>query len=177
MIRTAAVFSRPEMLETVCSMLERDGISVRCHCRTGAETIRAVKTMGGGVVVCGYKLPDMTADRLSLALRNEAALLVLAKPAQLELCEEENLFKLSLPARPGELAGSMRMLIQLDQQKARASVPQRSEEEKALIARAKYLLMRRNAMTEAQAHAFLQRASMESGCRMTDAARRILANC
>ncbi|MDN5314776.1 MAG: two-component system, response regulator PdtaR [Clostridiales bacterium] len=51
---------------------------------------------------------------------------------------------------------------------------QRSLEEQKLIAQAKYLLMNRKKIDEAQAHRYLQRRSMESGVRMVDLARQIL---
>ena len=47
---------------------------------TGAEVIRAVRYMGGGVVVCGVKLPDMTADQLYDDLEGDAYILAAAKP-------------------------------------------------------------------------------------------------
>lgn len=174
MIRTVTAFYRPDTLEAVCSMLERSGIPVRFRCRTGAEAIRAVKKMGGGVVICAYKLPDMTADELAFELRGEAMVLVVAKPAQLDLCEAADIFKIPAPVRTGELCGSVNMLLQLSEQRSR--IPRRSSEEAELVSRAKELLMSRNSMTEEEAHRFLQRRSMETSSKMADTARLILAS-
>ena len=52
--------------------------------------------------------------------------------------------------------------------------PQRSEEDRALIWRAKELLMSRCAMTEPQAHRSLQHMSMDTTVPMTDIARQII---
>ena len=45
---------------------------------------------------------------------------------------------------------------------------------KALITRAKELLMNRNCMTEEQAHRFIQKRSMDTGAKMVQTARKIL---
>jgi len=53
--------------------------------------------------------------------------------------------------------------------------PQRSEEDRAIIWRAKELLMHRYAITEPQAHRRLQRISMDTAIPMVDIARQIIA--
>ena len=56
----------------------------------------------------------------------------------------------------------------------RAARPQRSQEELALIDRAKALLMDRNGMTEEQAHRYLQKKSMDSGAKLIQTAQQVL---
>jgi hypothetical protein len=65
MVRTVVAFNKEETLDSISLILENAGIPVRYRCRTGPEVIRAVKKMGGGVVICYYKLLDMTADRIA----------------------------------------------------------------------------------------------------------------
>lgn len=174
MIRIVTVFSGAEADEKISSVLERSGLPVRSHCRTGAEAIRAIRKMGGGTVVCGFKFADMTADELAFELKGEALLLVIAKSAQLELCENEELFTMPLPIKAGELAGSVEMLVQLDQKRSSRMLPRRSEGERELIEQAKALLMERSGMTEERAHRYIQRRSMDCGAKMADTARLIL---
>ena len=45
--------------------------------------IRAVHQLGGGVVICGYRLLDMTVSELAENLSGQATLLVIAKAALL----------------------------------------------------------------------------------------------
>ena len=52
--------------------------------------------------------------------------------------------------------------------------PRRTAEEEALLARAKEKLMEAKGLTEAQAHRYLQKQSMDHGIRMTEMARRVL---
>ena len=55
-------------------------------CAGGAEALRAVRRLGGGVVICGFYLSDMTANALAEDLRGLALVLVVAQAACLELC-------------------------------------------------------------------------------------------
>jgi response regulator NasT len=174
MVRTVVAFNKEETLESVSLILENAGIPVRYRCRTGPEAIRAVKKMGGGVVICYYKLLDMTADRIAYELTGLADCLVAAKPALLDLCENTSLFKIPMPIRTGEFIGSVNVLLQLDQKRSRSEYTRRSEEDELLIIRAKQLLMIKKNMTEPQAHKFLQQKSMETSSKMTNTAKHIL---
>ena len=176
MVRTIVAFERAEARDKIAEMLEKAGIAVRFRCGSGAEVIRAVKLMGSGVVVCGQKLTDMPADRLAHELHGQARFLVLAKPAQLMLCEDPSLFKLPIPISPGELRGSVNILIQMDEIAVRGAVPQRSSEDNDLITRAKEYLMERYGFTEDQAHRYLQRMSMRSSTKMAETARQVLSS-
>ena len=86
MIRIAVAFSGEEGRQILCRMLETHGFSVRFRCRTGAEAIRAVKTMGGGTVVCAARLSDMSAGEIAEALGSGASVIAVGRPAQLEAC-------------------------------------------------------------------------------------------
>jgi len=174
MIRTVVAFDSEHGRSSISGLMEKNGIPVRYCCRSGLEVIRAIKKMGGGVVVCGYKLPDMTAEQLAFDLREIASFLVVAKPASLDLCESEDIFRLPTPVKPGELIGSINMLIQLDQKNTRNTLPRRSPEDEELIRKAKELLMDRNGMTEPQAYQFLQRKSMNTSSKMTEIAKLVL---
>ena len=52
--------------------------------------------------------------------------------------------------------------------------PRRTAEEEALLSRAKEKLMAEKGLSEAQAHRFLQKQSMDHGTRLADTARRLL---
>lgn len=174
MARTIVAFERGETRDKIAQLLESAGIPVRfCH-KSGAEVIRSVKRMGSGVVVCGHKLSDMPIDLLAHELRGQARFLVLAKPAQLALCEDPSLFKLPSPISPGELRGALNILIQMDELDAKETIPQRSEADNELIARAKERLMESHGFTEDQAHRYLQKVSMKTGEKLAATARRVL---
>lgn len=174
MIRTIVAFEKDESRDKIADMLERSGVTVRFRCRSGAEVLRAVKTMGSGVVICGHKLSDMPATELAHELHGQAKFLILAKQSQLELLDNPDIFKLPIPISAAELRGSVNILIQLNDISARAQMPQRTEEEQEIIRRAKEALMEGRGFTEAQAHKYLQKRSMETGIKLAETARAIL---
>ena len=175
MVRTVVAFESIVALNGVSDMLEKYGITVRYRCRTAPEAIRGIRTMGGGVVICGYKLGDTTAEQLCYDLGDCAVCLMVAKPFQLDMCENRSVFKLALPIKPSEFIGSVNMLLQLDNRKAQESIGLRSGDEKELISRAKGLLIRQRGMTEAQAHRYLQKRSMETSSKMAVTAKMVIA--
>lgn len=99
-------------------------------------------------------------------------MLMVAPQAQLELCAAPGIFKLPAPVGRGSLLASVRMLAQLAQ--TSQAPARRSQEEKELVARAKTLLMEQDGMTEAEAHRWLQKRSMDHGARLADTARQVL---
>lgn len=155
-------------------MLENSGISVRKTCRSGAEVIRIIKKLGGGIVICSYKLGDMTASELAYNLHRMAMVLTIAPSSQMALCDNEDLFKLPAPVTRTDLLASVRMLVQMEDRYFRMMLPHRNEEEEELVKRAKELLITRNCMTEQEAHRFLQKKSMDTGSKMVDTARMII---
>ena len=171
MERIVVAFSNEESRRRIQHLLESGGFSPSACCASGSETIRAVHQMGGAVVVCGFKLRDMTAGELAENLRGAASVLVVATAARLDFCEGENLFKLPVPASRAELFASLEMLFRAPAGRPR---PRRGEEEERLIRRAKELLMEVNRMSEAEAHRFLQKYSMDAGLKMADVARLVM---
>ena len=173
MERVVVAFANDESRHRIARLLEAGGYPPAACCASGGEAIRAVRKMGGAAVVCGFKLRDMTAAELAGSLRGMASVLVVATAAHLEFCEGENLFKLAVPASRAELLASLQMLFRETGRRPRSSAP-RGEEEMRLIRRAKELLMDVNHMSEAEAHRFLQKRSMDAGLKLAETARLVL---
>ena len=169
------VFEKEKDREAIASLLEKNGLPVRCACRSGQEAIRTAKHLDGAVVICGYKFPDMTAERMSHQLSGSgAAVLMIARGTLLDLVEDDSIFRIPAPFRPAELVGAVRMLVQLSGRGRRASAGMRSEEEKLLINEAKALFMEHTHCTEEEAHRYLQRQSMERSLKLTEVARLVI---
>ena len=66
------------------------------------------------------------------------------------------------------------MLRQFEEKNLHRPPPKRREEEQKLIRAAKELLMDVNRMTEAEAHRFLQKRSMDSGMKLVEMAQYII---
>lgn len=159
----------------VRDIIEGAGLASCLVCRSAAQVKRAVQEQRLAAVVCGFKLPDEVCQELYLDLPDSCAMLMIAPQARLELCEEDGIFKLPAPIQRGDLLASVRMLLQICRHFVRQRRPQRSQDERALVEQAKLALMDRHGMTEEQAHRFLQKKSMDSGARLADTARMVLA--
>ena len=176
MIRTIVALNDDALAENISQALVHRGIAVRYRCRTGAEVLRAVHEMDGGIIICTVKLRDMTASELADRLDGRALLLVLAKGSQRALCDRDDLFTMSVPVRSSELIGAVNMLLQMDAMRTARSIPKRSDDAQSAIAEAKALLIARRGMSEPEAHHYLQQHSMKSGIRMEDVARSFLTH-
>ena len=174
MFRTVVAFESESAVNSVSEILEKAGITVRYRCRTVSAALRAINTMGGGVVICGFRFPDGTADSLAEDLGNKALCLVAAKQIHLDMLESRDIFRISLPLRGFQLVGSVNMLIQMDQKLQMATIPQRSPDETEYINRAKELLMAKHGYSEPEAHRYLQKLSMDRSVKLTEMARYII---
>lgn len=172
MSRMLIAFEGAKTRQRMTDIFESIGIRVSASCGSGAEILRWCARLDRGVILCGYKLCDMTAEELFASLPYGFSMLLLATQIQLEDCSCEEVCKLVAPAHKSELIASVQMLM--DQQEEAVFVPKRSEEDKLLIAKAKELLMTRNQMTESQAHRFIQKRSMDTGSKMVQTALKIL---
>jgi len=143
-------------------------------CFSGADVIRAVRKLGSAVVICGFKLRDMTAGDLAASLRGTAALLVVTSPVYLDMCGGDNLYKLPTPVARADFFSSLRMIRELEEKQLHPPVIQRRASEQQVVDRAKELLINVNRMTESEAHRFLQKRSMDTGLRMVETAQYII---
>lgn len=172
MEKVIVAFESEQSCRRVREVLE-NGLAVSCLvCRTAAEVKRTVNQQDVAAVVCGYKFPDQSAEELFQDLGPGCAMLMLARQSLLELCGRREIAKLAAPVRPGELTAAAEALLR--RRRERDARPARSGEEARLIARAKEALMERRGFTEAEAHRFLQKRSMDTGARLADAARAVL---
>lgn len=171
MDRIIVAFRSEEVRGKILRLLTLEG-RAGIPCSSGAEVLRTVRRLGGGVVICGFYLSDMTADTLAEDLRGLAVVLVVAKAAYLDLCGGENLYKLAAPVSPPEFASTLRLL--LDRVPVQRPASRRNEEDQALICRAKALLMDVNRISEEEAHRFLRRRAMDAGIKLGEAARKIV---
>lgn len=157
-------------------ILENAGAAACLVCRSAAEVKRLVRKQHITTVISGFKFPDDTAEGLFCDLPEPCAMLLLAVQNQLDLCENEDIFKLATPVSKGDLVASVRMLLQMSHRLERYARPRRSEQEQELIAQAKAVLMDRHGMTESQAHRLLQKQSMDTGAKLIETARMVLGD-
>ncbi|MDR0405651.1 MAG: ANTAR domain-containing protein [Clostridiales bacterium] len=179
MKRLILAFANADACQNIRALLEAGGIAVNKACCSGAEVLREAAKADSGVVVCGFKLRDMTAEVLNGMLPDGYVTLLLASPAQGGCGADSDVIRLNAPVNKNELKASVIMIQQMqriaaDKRKARA-IANKREQALPVVERAKGMLMARHGLTEEDAHKMLQKRSMDSGRKITDTAEMILS--
>lgn len=170
MPRIVVAFPERETTRKVAAVLETGGYQVFRTCLTGNEVMRAFTLCQDGLLICGARFPDRSADDLAWDLGDAAVILVIARPEQLEQCEHPRLFRRAVPLNRSELLSAVDMLVQLHDH----GMPRREGEQKELVRRAKDSLQEKYGVTEPEAHHAMQKYAMSHGMKMAECARKVL---
>ena len=117
MDRIVVAFASEEAQRRILRLLASDGWEPAACCASGAEAIRTVRKLGSAIVICGFKLRDMTASGLAADLRSTAVLLVVSSAVNLDMCEGENLYKLATPAARSDFFATLDMLRRFEERR------------------------------------------------------------
>ena len=178
MANIIVVFPKEEDAEKIRSLLVRGGLSVHAVCMTGIQALSAADRLLSGIVVCGYKLPDMIYSELYEDLPPAFSMLLIASQRVLQSGVIPEIVTVSMPIRPMDLIDTVEMIAAQQERvrkKKRIEHQGRSEADQKLIKDAKILLMERNNMTEEEAHRYLQKTSMDSGTNMVETAQMLFS--
>ncbi|MCI8391511.1 MAG: ANTAR domain-containing protein [Roseburia sp.] len=178
MTNLIVAFPNRENARYIKKILMQSGFCVSVVCTTGAQALQSAGELGGGIVICGYRLADMVYSELREYLPQGFELLLIASPANCRGRETEGPVCLAMPFQAGELVQTVRMMdasIMRRKREARKEKKVRTKEETTLIAEAKAVLMARNRLSEEEAHRYLQKRSMENGTGLFETAQMILS--
>ena len=170
MARIVVAGSPERSCEQLSRLLSSSGYPVYRLCTDGGDLRRTLNESDDGILVLTGQLPGCSADELFWDYGKQVHILLIARPPVLEACEEVGIFRLALPTSQQAVIGAMEMLTQLH----RMRLPQRAADDRQLVEEAKRMLMRRDGLTEPQAHRTLQQYAMNHGLRMADYAREII---
>lgn len=171
-------FPKLDDAKLIKNILVRNGYEVNALCTTGAQAVSMANALDGGIVLCGYRLPDMHYSEIYNYLPKGYEMLLMATPAKLSECANHDIVCLSMPLKAHDLVNTVAMMFAgccRRNKKEQEKPKQRSEQDKATILKAKLLLMDRNHMSEEEAHRYLQKTSMDSGTNMVETAEMILS--
>ena len=174
MSNVVVVFPKPEDAKSIRNLLVRHGIEVAGICTTGSQALNCIDNLGSGIVVCGYRFRDMLYTELKEQMGDGFEMLLLASQRVLAEKAPDGVIAVSMPLKVHELLdtiGMMEAAIRKNRKKSR----QRNPREKAIIEKAKRLLMERNHMTEEEAHRYVQKHSMDNGNSMVETAEMIIS--
>lgn len=178
MLSIIIVFPKMEDANNIRNLLQRNSYDVNAVCTTGAQAIGIANELDGGIVISGYRLPDMLYREMNGYLPKGFEMLLIASPAKLSECQEGNIVSLSMPIKSKDLLNTLQLMTYnyMRRKKKEKSRPkQRSEHEKEIIMKAKLVLMERNNMSEEEAHRYIQKSSMDSGTNLIEMAEMIVS--
>ena len=175
MERVIVAFESEKSLDRICEILEGGQVAACLKARSAGEVKRLVSKQHVSTVVCGYKFKDESAEQLFYDLPPASALLVVARPDQIELLSDD-VFHIAAPVSRSDLCVAVGMVLQMSRRLERALRPKRNQEENAVVEKAKRVLMEQRGMTEEEAHRFIQKKSMDMGAKMVQTAILILEN-
>lgn len=172
------VFPKVEEAKGIKNLLVRNGFSVTAVCTTGAQALGYLDDLNDGIVVCGYKMPDMMYADLFDCMPKGFEMLLMASAHAINEGVRENIITLTMPLKVHDLINTVDMMVQSMERarkKKRLRPKERSEEEATLILEAKRVLMERNNMSEEEAHRYIQKCSMDSSTNMVETAQMVLS--
>ena len=172
------VFPKLEDAQSIKHLLVRNGYSNVVCCTSGAKAINMADNLGEGIVISGYRLPDMLYREIRENLGSHFEMLLITSLSRESLDEEPGIAMLEMPLKVRELLNSVEMMDtniyeRLNKKKRKPGM--RSPEEQQIINEAKKVLMEMNQMTENEAHRYIQKSAMDSGRNMVDTASMILS--
>lgn len=171
-------FPKVEDAKSIKNLLVRNGFSVAAVCTTGSQAISHTDHLGGGIVICSYKLSDMIYSQLHECLPEGFEMLLMASQHILAECMDNDIVCLAMPIKVYDLVNTVDMMVRAAERRKRRrreKPRERNEAEAALIKEAKYVLMNRNNMTEEEAHRYIQKCSMDSSTSMVEMAQMVLS--
>ena len=170
MARIVVAGSSEQSRGQISRLLASSGYPIFRCCANEGELRRTLNEMEDGVLILAGQMPDCSPDELAWDYSRRVQILLIAKPAVLDACESQEIFRLALPTSSQTVIGSVEMLTQLHHMR----MPRRGEKDKGIVERAKKTLMRKQGLSEAEAHRAIQKYAMDHGMKMAEYAERIL---
>lgn len=178
MLSIIIVFPKQEDANSIKSLLVRHGFEVTAVCTTGAQAIGIANELDEGIVICGYRMPDMLFREINGYLPRSFEMLLIASAPRLAEVSGESIMAVSMPLKSRDLINTLQVMTynyMRRKKKEREKPKGRSEKDKALIQQAKLILMQRNNMSEEEAHRYIQKTSMDSGTNLVEMAEMIIS--
>lgn len=176
MVGIIVVFPKADDSLAIRNLLTRNGFNVVGNYTTGSSAINRADNLGEGIIVTGYKLTDMLYSDIVENVGDHFQVILLASRERLQN-EKLGVATLEMPLKVRDLLNSVEMMqeqILVKRHKKVSKSFKRTPEEQAVIDNAKKALMKVQNLTEEEAHRYLQKNAMDSGCTMVEIAKMVL---
>ena len=166
------VLPKIEDAKKIKKILMQHGFDNIISCTTGASALMEMNKQSGGLIISGYKLPDMYYTELADMLPSFFDILLIGS-ANVVSSAQSGIMAVTMPIRVHELVNTVEMQMMQIQRRLKKQ-KKRSERDQNYIQNAKRLLMDRNHLTEEEAYRYIQKCSMDSATSMVETAQMIL---
>lgn len=78
MANVVVVFPKQQDARNIRNLLVRNGYGVSAVCTSGTAALQAADSLNEGIIVCGYRYPDMLYDQLYESMPRTFEMLLLA---------------------------------------------------------------------------------------------------
>ncbi|MFI3238082.1 MAG: ANTAR domain-containing protein [Lachnospiraceae bacterium] len=178
MTNIIVVFPKIEEGKSIKNILVRSGFSSVIVCQNAAQAMQKADELRTGMVICGYKLPDMLCYQLKEDLPRDFEMLLVASAQLISQRSHADIVTVAMPLKVHDFVTTVNMMSeQLERKlrKKRTKPKERTSEELDVIKKAKRLLMDRNHLSEDEAHKYIQKCSMDSGTNIVETSQMVLA--
>lgn len=177
MVNVIVLFGKIDEAKSIKNLLIRNGINVTKVCTTGAQAAQAADACDDGLIVCGFRYPDMLFSDLNACIPAWFDMIVLASKENYEQCRNNEVVCLTMPLKTQDFVSTVNLTIDnilWERKKRKARPKERTEEEKKIIKAAKLRLMSEHNFDEQGAHRYIQKKSMDSGINIVEMSYMIL---
>lgn len=171
------VFPKLEDARSIRSLLVRNGYSNVVSCTSGAKAIHMAYNLGTGIIISGYRLPDMSYRDIYESVGEHFELLLLTSINKENMENQLEIAMLEMPLKVRDFLNSVELMetnLYAKENKTKHKPGKRSPEEQQIIEEAKKVLIEKNHMSENEAHRYIQKSAMDSGRNMVETASMIL---
>lgn len=177
MVGVIVVFPKRENAVNIRNLLTRGGVDVSGVCTTGAQAIQMADMYDEGIIITGYRLSDMHYYKLREDLPENFDMILIASNDKWDGDLPRGVVGLPMPIKVFELLNAVNLILETMYRKRRKRQREKKKRDggqQEVIKQAKILLMERNQMSEAEAHRYIQKSSMDNGTNMVETAQMIL---
>lgn len=166
-------FSKKETALSIAKMVVSAGYRVVSVSTSITGTMHSVTYYKDGIIICDCGKNGMYLKDAIYDLPDSFSLVLIGNRDHLAGYNGDRIFKLATPLKKTDLMCSLDMLRTVESSYTPA-VNSKNDDERKMIDRAKRTLIDVYSMTEAQAHRYMQKKSMDTGRKMSDIARIII---
>ena len=170
------VLPKLENAKKVKKILLEHGFQTVFACSSASSALQMVGEYSYGLVISGYRMPDMYyLDLVDCLPRDFESILLGSEETVAQV--GAGILSLTMPIKAYDLVNTADMVLrQLERRiKKKTRTPKNEVRRNRIISvMQKFLLMERNYLTEEEAHKYLQKCSMDNGTNMVETAQMIL---